>query len=169
MSYERAYTICLEMLHQRGYSIIEEEETYIIALKPDGRQMAVFFHDTPKFGTKGMKETVSMMNDMDILHAIIIYKEDVTPFTKATLTRSEDRHFELFAIENLQYNITKHILQPIFERLNEKEAIEFKQRYGVKFGTLRIDRPIARFYDYNRGDVIRITRKDGYISYRIVR
>jgi DNA-directed RNA polymerase subunit H (RpoH/RPB5) len=116
-----------------------------------------------------MKETVSMMNDMNILHAIVVYKEEVTPFTKATLTRSEERHFELFAVEDLQYNITKHCLQPKFERLEENEAIEFKQKYGTRFGTLRLDRPISRFYDYNRGDVIRIIRKDGYISYRIVK
>lgn len=169
MSRERAYKICLEMLHQRGYSIIENEDTYITALKPDGHQMVVFFHDVPKFGTKGMKEIISLMNEMEVLHALIVYKEDVTPFTKATLTRSEERRFELFAIEDLQYNITKHHLQPVFERLEEKEANELKQNYGTKFGTLRIDRPISRFYDYQRGDVIRIIRRDGYINYRIVR
>jgi DNA-directed RNA polymerase subunit H (RpoH/RPB5) len=169
MSRERAYATCLEMLQQRGYSIIEEEDTHITALKPDGQQMAVFFHDAPKFGTKGMKEIISLMNEMQVLHSLVVYKEDVTPFTKATLSRSEERHFEIFAIEDLQYNITKHRLQPTFERLEEKEATEFKQKYGMKFGTLRLDRPIARFYDYKRGDVIRITRLDGYINYRIVK
>jgi len=39
----------------------------------------------------------------------------------------------------------------------------------MKYGTLRLDRPIARFYDYKRGDVIRIKRSDGYINYRIVK
>lgn len=169
MSRERAYATCLEMIQQRGYSIIEEEETHITALKPDGQQMAVFFYDTPKFGTKGMKETISMMNEMEVLHVIIVYKEDVTPFTKTTLTLSEERRFEMFAEEDLQYNITKHRLQPTFERIEDKEAEEFKQKYGMKFGTLRLDRPIARFYDYKRGDVIRITRPDGYINYRIVK
>ena len=76
---------------------------------------------------------------------------------------------ELFALEDLQYNITKHRLQPKFECLSDKDADDFKKKYGVKFGTLRLDRPIACFYDYKRGDVIRIIRSDGYISYRIVR
>ena len=56
----------------------------------------------------------------------------------------------MFAEEDLQYNITKHRLQPTFERIEDKEAEEFKQKYGMKFGTLRLDRPIARFYDYKR-------------------
>ncbi len=169
MSRERAHTTCLEMLQQRGYSIIDDEDTHITALKPDGQQMAVFFHDAPKFDTQGMKETISLMNEMEVNHALVVYKDDVTSATRSTLVQSEERCFELFAEEDLQYNITKHRLQPVFERIEEKEADAFKQKFGMKFGTLRLDRPIARFYNYQRGDVIRISRPDGYINYRIVK
>ena len=67
--------------------------------------------------------------------------------------------FELFSIDDLQYNITKHVLQPKFERLSEKEAQDFKKSYGIKFPVLRKDDPISRFYNYKRGDVIRVKRK----------
>ena len=50
-----------------------------------------------------------------------------------------------------------------------KELYDFKKNFGIKFGILRLDRPISRFYDYQKGDVIRITRNDGYINYRIVK
>jgi DNA-directed RNA polymerase subunit H (RpoH/RPB5) len=76
---------------------------------------------------------------------------------------------ELFAEEDLQFNITKHRLQPKFEKLKDSEAVDFKKNFGIKFGILRLDRPIARFYNYQKGDVIRITRNDGYINYRIVK
>lgn len=165
----KAYQICLEMLSQRNYTIVEKEETYIIALKPNGEQMVVFFHENPKFDTKGMKETISLMTEMDIKHALIVYKEDVTSATGSTMERSIERRFELFAEEDLQYNITKHRLQPVFEKLSPEEALTFKKTHGLKFGTLRSDKPIARFYDYQKGDVIRIIRKDGYITYRIVK
>lgn len=169
MTTERAHQVCLEMLQQRGYSIIEDEDNHIIALKPDGEKMVVFFHEAPKFDTKSMKETISLMNKMEINHALVVYKNDVTTATRSILLQSEQRKFELFAEEDLQYNITKHRLQPTFERLEEKEANEFKKKFGIKFGTLRLDRPISRFYAYNRGDVIRITRPNGYINYRIVK
>ena len=167
MSKERARQICLEMLLQRGYSIIDHEN--MTALKPDGNQAIVFFNESPSFDTKSMKEIFSVMSETGVNHSIVVYKDKVTPATKSTLEQSDDMKIELFAEEDLQFNITKHRLQPIFEKLSEDEATEFKKTFGMKYGTLRLDRPIARFYDYRRGDVIRIKRSDGYINYRIVK
>jgi DNA-directed RNA polymerase subunit H (RpoH/RPB5) len=93
----------------------------------------------------------------------------VTPATKSTLAQTDEMYLELFDLQDLQYNITKHRLQPVFERLPEQEAESFKKTHGTKFGTLRHEKPIARFYDYHKGDVIRVIRSDGYINYRIVR
>jgi DNA-directed RNA polymerase subunit H (RpoH/RPB5) len=168
-SRDKAHKTCLEMIHQREYTLIEDDENHIIALKPDGNHMVVLFHDAPKFDTKGMKDAVSMMNEMGVYHALIVYQDDVTPATKATLERSVERRFELFCEQDLQINITKHRLQPTFERLPDDEATKFRNEFGTKFGTLRLDKPISRFYDYQKGDVIRIARSDGYINYRIVK
>jgi hypothetical protein len=167
MSISRAREIVLEMLEQRGYTIVDTEN--IMALKPDGSQIIVFFNESPSFDTKSMKEVLSVMNEAGVVHSIVIYKDKVTPATKSTLEQCDDMKIELFAEEDMQINITKHRLQPIFEKLKDDEAIEFKKSFGLKFGTLKIDRPIARFYDYSKGDVIRITRYDGYINYRIVK
>jgi DNA-directed RNA polymerase subunit H (RpoH/RPB5) len=167
MSKERARQVCLEMLLQRGYSIIDAEN--MTCLKPDGNQAIVFFNESPSFDTKSMKEIFSVMSETGVNHSIVVYKDKVTPATKSTLEQSEDMKIELFAEEDLQFNITKHRLQPIFEKLSEDEATEFKKTFGMKYGTLRLDRPISRFYDYKRGDVIRIKRSDGYINYRIVK
>ena len=112
------------------------------------------------------------MNELEIFHSIIIYKDGVTSFTKKTIDQSLEMYFELFSVDDLQYNITKHELQPKFERLPEKEAIDFKKQFGLKFGIMKSDDPIALFYDYKKGDVIRITRnssKTPYITYRIVK
>jgi DNA-directed RNA polymerase subunit H (RpoH/RPB5) len=167
MSISRVREIVLEMLEQRGYTIVDTEN--IMALKPDGSQIIVFFNESPSFDTKSMKEVLSVMNEAGVVHSIVVYKDKVTPATKSTLEQCDDMKIELFAEEDMQINITKHRLQPIFEKLKDDEAIEFKKSFGLKFGTLKIDRPIARFYDYSKGDVIRITRYDGYINYRIVK
>ena len=39
---EKAHQVCIEMLVQRNYEIIDDEEDKIVALKPDGNQMIVF-------------------------------------------------------------------------------------------------------------------------------
>jgi len=167
MSKERARSTIFEMLQQRKYNIIDTEN--ITAIKPDGSKVIVFFNESPSFDTKSMKEVLSVMNESCVVHSIVVYKDKVTPATKSTLEQCDDMKIELFAEEDLQINITKHRLQPIFEKLKDEEALEFKKTFGLKFGVLRVDRPIARFYDYSKGDVIRIIRSDGYINYRIVK
>ena len=167
---ERAYSICLEMLQQRSYDIDEQHADRITAIKPDGNLMIVFFADTPKFNVKNIQMYITIMDEMGIFHSIIVYKDGVTSFTRKAIEQSLEMTFELFSVEDLQYNITKHILQPSkFERIEEKEALEFKNLYGTKFGTLRSDDPISNFYAYQKGDVIKITRKNNYVTYRIVK
>ena len=77
--------------------------------------------------------------------------------------------FELFAMEDLQYNIINHKLQPKFTRLNDKDCKDFKEKYGTKFPIMRKNDPVSCFFGYNKGDIIKIERKSGYITYRIVK
>ena len=169
---DSSYQTCLEMIQQRGYKITEQEDSSrILATKPDGKPMAVFFTDVPKFNVKNVQVYISAMNDMGIYHAIIVYKDSVTAFTRKAVTKSLEMKLELFAEEDLQYNITKHRLQPAFEKLPAADAEEFKKKYGIKFGIMRSEDPIARFYDFNKGDVIRVTRGKtrNFVTYRLVK
>ena len=52
---ETARCICLEMLSQRKYEIIDNEDDKIIALKPDGHQMIVLLSDSQKFNVKNIQ------------------------------------------------------------------------------------------------------------------
>jgi len=166
---QKARETCLEMLKQRDYDITDDDNERIIAIKPDGNEMVVFFSDAPKFNVKNIQTYITSMDDMCIFHTIIIYKDGVTSFTRKAIEQSLEMTFELFSVDDLQYNITKHRLQPIFERLEDKEAIKFKSEYGNRFSIMRGDDPIANFYGYQKGDVIKVTRKNGYVNYRLVK
>lgn len=166
---ERAHQICKEMLTQREYEIIEDDEDKIIALKPDGDQMLVFFSDSRKFNVKNIQVYISLMNELQIFHAIIVYKDGVTAFTKKAIDQSIEMKFELFAEEDLQYNITKHRYQPKFEKLSLDDSNILKKQFGNNFPIIRKEDPISKFYNYQKGDVIKVIRNNGYISYRIVK
>lgn len=165
---EKALQTCLEMFEQRGYNIIDHDEYRINAVKEDGRPICAFMADTPKFNVNRVQEYIAFMNQLEVNHCIIVYKDNATPMAKKVVDNSQDIIIELFTEEELQYNITKHRLVPIHERLSSEEEIAFKQRFGTKFPSLLRTDPVSRFYGYNRGDVIKITRKDG-ITYRIVK
>jgi DNA-directed RNA polymerases I, II, and III subunit RPABC1 len=165
---EVAREICKEMLEQRGYTIVDENEYYITVNKKDGEPACIFFCTSSKFNVDKLKEYISAMNEMNITHSIIVYSGVITTYVQKIIDTSDMLRIELFNCEDLQFNITKHRLQPLFEKLDEQDGENFKKKWG-KFGTLKIEDPISKFYNYSKGDVIRVIRKDNTISYRIVR
>ena len=169
---KRSHSTMLEMLQQREYKVTEDEDMQILVTKPNGDPAVVFFSDVPKFNVKSIQSYIAKMNEINVFHSIIVYESSITAFTKKAIAQSVEMTFELFAQQDLQYNVTKHRLQPKFIKLPADEAEEFKENYGTRFGIMRTDDPIARFYAYTRGDVIRVIRGSGhteFVTYRMVR
>lgn len=167
--------IVQEMFSQREYKIQEikkEYPRYILAVDGSGKEdrfvLALF--DILKVNKSKLQELVSKMKDSGTCHILIIYSQDVTPSVRTIITNiSTDIIIELFHIDDLQYNITKHVLQPTFLKIKGPKA--FKTLYGAApyHAVMSVSDPIARFYGYKKGDIIEIRRKNGYVSYRIVK
>lgn len=170
MSRAQTTKILLELLQQRNYKFVDhlEDRNIILSTKPDGKTVVSYFLTETKFKVKGMEEVITIMNEFEVHHAIVICKGIITSKVSKIIKNSKDRHIETFIEEDLQYNITKHRLQPQVRCLDQKEAENFKKEFGTNFGIYKKTDPIVRFYDFRGGDVICITRKSGYVSYRIV-
>lgn len=167
----KAYEICHEILQQRNYSIIDKDDERIFASKPDGSKMCVFISNSARFNVETIHEYISMMSKMEINHSIIVYQDTVTPVAKKIIEESTDLNIELFHVNELQYNITKHYLVPnhqIMFKKNTVGCINFKKKYSSKFPLLQKNDPVGRFYGFESGDIIKITRDDG-IMFRIVK
>lgn len=161
-----------EMITQREYNIKDTDEEKIIGVNAAGEKIVFFKTSVGKFNIDLVKEYISILSKMGMNHCIVIYTDCVTPLTKKLVENSVDIKIELFTCEELQYNITKHRLVPRHTRLPPNEAKLFKKKYGLKFRAILLTDPITRFYNYQRGDVIKITRDaDGgeYVTYRIVK
>ena len=113
-----------------------------------------------------------MLKKMDVSHCIIVYRDSATPVAKKIVEESKDINIELFTEEELQYNITKHYLVPKHELEYKKGTVacaNFKKKYGDDIPIIMKSDPISRFYGYERGDIIKVTRKNGYVMFRIVK
>mgnify|MGYP001808242775 CR=1 FL=1 len=155
------------MMARRGYEVEVTDENFIIAVKPDGEQVVAFFSPYPKLIVKHIQMYIVDMRQLDVDHAIIVYKDVVTSFTLSLISKLTDFTFELFATRDLQYNITTHVLQPKFERVKGAEHHVLMEKYGNKLSKLLREDPIARFYHFQKGDIIRVTRRTGFVTYRI--
>lgn len=169
---EIAIDTITEMITQRGYKIIQTDEDKIIAENTDGENIVVFTNPVVKFSIDRIKEYISILHNINMNHCIVIYVDSITPATKKLVNDSIDVKIEVFRLEELQYNITKHKLVPKHQRLLPNRAKNFKKKYGLKFATILVTDPISRFYNYSKGDVIKISRKSDrgiYVTYRIVK
>ena len=161
-----------EIITQRGYNITESDDEKIIGTNTAGEQIVVFTQTIAKFNVDRVKEYISLLSKMKINHCIAIYTDSVTSTTKKIIENSVDIKIELFTQEELQYNITKHRLVPKHIRLSLEDAKNFKQLYGLKHPAILRTDPVSRFYDFQRGDVIKIIRTSGgdeFLTYRIVK
>jgi DNA-directed RNA polymerase I, II, and III subunit RPABC1 len=174
---EKVHKTCLEMLNQRGYIITENTDEKLIGKRNESKveckkkdeKICVILSNISKFNVDRVEECISFMNSINVKHSIVIYSDTATSTAKTMIEKLDDMKIELFGIDELQHNITKHKLCPEHIKLEQEEAEKFKKEYGLKFPTILKNDPISRFYGYQRGDVIKVIRKNGFITYRIVR
>ena len=174
---------CQEMLEQRGYVYMEDDtvtkivekhgiNNFILRLNQFSlERILVFLPILIKFNTDALIKYTTIMKETEINNCIGIYADSVTPKAKEDIKKlSSSFKVELFSYKELLFNITKHILQPSFEKvIYENEIEDIKQKCGQNLPILKKTDAIVRFYNFSRGDIIKITRRNGIIIYRQVK
>jgi DNA-directed RNA polymerase I, II, and III subunit RPABC1 len=180
----QAIKILQEMLVDRNYLIeyvdkdYSRSEAYVLKgvyINPTSlnifqtyRVLLCFICDANdiKLNIQGIKDKLSIMNQEKSMHCIIVYRDSVTSSAKKSLNII-DHHIDLFSLKELQLNITKHRLVPVHEKVIDKVLDK-----SIKISELPVMYaldPVSRYYGYKKGDVIKITRKNGLVIYRQVK
>lgn len=160
---------CVEMLEQRGFSIDEEDDEMIIGVRDSDYDIVVFFDCSQKLDTDKVKVFIAKMKELELRNCIIVYKESVTAPARKVIEELQEYKLEIFKETELRYNITKHRLVPTHSALTKAESIEFKKQYGVKIPVILKTDAVAKFYNFQKGEIIKIVRTDGTVSFRIVK
>jgi DNA-directed RNA polymerase I, II, and III subunit RPABC1 len=174
--FKKAYEILSEMIKDRGFIIDKEDENQNHEDKPysikahnlSNDRLLCFITNDDKLNIQGIKDKISILNKENASRCIIVYKSTITSSAKKSLDTVNYR-FELFALHELQFNVTKHRLVPRHEHVTPSEKDELNKNYKGKLPILLQTDAIARYYAFEKGDYIRITRKNGSIVYRVVK
>lgn len=166
---DKAIEVCIEMLNDRGYNKKVVKDNYIKFTNTKTKETIGVILCQTVLNVKILEEYLSLMSKEKMQSFIIIYTENITSFTQKFINNVNTFDIELFSESELQYNITKHRLQPLFKRLPKDQSKEFIEKWGDKFPTMSLTDPIARYYNYKENDVIQIYRKTQDIVYRIVK
>lgn len=170
----KSYDVCLQLLEQRGYTCItpteDEGEKKITAKKEDNSVICVYFCKDAKLNKSVLNKYLVDTDEQNSRHLIIVHTGLVTSITNKSIEQTIDMEIELFADFELQFNITMHRLQPkSFEKIDKSTCIKYKKLYGNNFPHMLTKDPIARFYNYKKGDMIKITSRKGVVNFRVVK
>ena len=113
------------------------------------------------------------MRENKITHAIVVFEGQFSCIAEKTLAHSAER-VECFERKRLMFNVTKHEWVPKHTRLTvsqKKEVCAVWKLKETQFPVISVRDPVARWYGYRRGDLIKIVRPSetggSYVLYRI--
>ena len=178
----KSLVVLKEMLTDRGVdadmiSRISEDEVRVLC-----NQTTIFHIRLPvidivyflvKPGLRDMRDNISSESEK----YLFITKDPTPPVTIDTLTTKDfpDKDIQFFTLKELQFNVSRHELQPSFEVIRDEKEIEaILQSYQVKS---RVQLPImlktdaiARYLDAKPRNLVKITRSSPsaaeYVCYR---
>lgn len=174
-------TVC-DMLKDRGYMVTNECRTFghiynkmqdaqpVVTGVSAAGDVVVFFHNEERVGVKQLRSWYESMSDKTI---IIISLDGPTAFTKREAENMYN-NVQFFQFRNLCVNIVRHKLVPKHERMTKEQVQQLPYNVASEnqWPKLYKTDPVAQYYNFKKGDLIRITRtigcKEPMFYYRLV-
>jgi DNA-directed RNA polymerase I, II, and III subunit RPABC1 len=162
----RVLKTCREMLLARGYQITNNHQKMLVGAK-EGGGIVLFITNIDKFSVVYIKPLIETTRAMGLDKCIIVYKNSLTSCAKKTC-EANSLGIEFFSSKELKVNISHHDYVPQHTKVEEPEKSIIKAKYISNLPTLLRTEAIARFYQFVKGDLVKIERKGGSIAYRVV-
>ena len=153
-------------LGYRGYEYIKTEHN-IIFMK-DGDNIVLVFNNDDILNMVNIKDYISIANELKVKHIIIIYKNKITPSTKKIINHC-DIEIEIFEQDEISFDITKHKYYFPHIKVNNTIKKQLLTKYGNNLPIILKSDKIVTFFNFKKGDILKILRKDNNIYYRIVK
>ena len=168
MQMETNKKIIEKLLAFRNFKIIERDDTKFIAQNNE-KFLIVIFSIYPTLNIEGIKEYLNIVNTLDFSHMIIVYNKSITSSSKKIIKYMKVKgiNIEIFQSDKL-VDISAHRLFRPHEKVTGDEEAEIRQKYGSNLPKILTSDAMVLWYGFEIGDILRISRKDGHITYRLV-
>lgn len=112
----------------------------------------------------GIQDVRNAQDQFPDKRLILVSNGGSTPFLSGRMTNEPMRGVEVFTTTQLMLNISRHALVPQHTRLETAQVKKILRQLGASSSdalpTLLTTDPVARYYGFEIGDVIRINRRD---------
>jgi len=170
--WEQCYRYTELMLHRRGFEHKEavDESTMAFLFHNDmGAVILVWYFCYDKMNIDSIKEFIHLLETLHVQHGIIIYQNSVTSSTRKVIENLYQFKIELFDLKELQYDMTLFRYFCQHEKVEPAKAVQLRQKFGTSLPTLLRTDPVVRYYHFQKGDIIKVTRRNDTQVYRLVK
>ena len=168
--WEKAQENLQLMMLNRGFVFIKKrEDCYMIYANTDNHKIIVWCYEYDKLNIDGIKEFIHILETEKFKHGIIIYQNIMTSSTKKVLENMYKFEIEIFLLKELQYDITKLRYYCVHEKLTSEESKKVKEIFGTSLPNILKTDSVSRYFHFHKNDIIKITRRNGTIIYRVVK
>ena len=162
----------LELYELRGYNLLNDDVIdfkYFLhcVVDKDENKIFVLADFNEKISVNIIKECISFITEFNSSHCIIIHSDNITHIVNKIINNSISLNIELFSEIELGYNVTKHILVPKHELCtdDEKKSLTY---YINKIARIQSSDPVIKFHGFKKGQIVKITRKNNTIVFRLI-
>ena len=177
----KAWAVSLELIQDRGYIIddnykkltlddiqylLKENKLNIMGVNKKGDNIYLEFVNGSKIKLSFLVDKIKKIKDVNQNTTIIFIIRVKKSASIKKLETKENYNIQIFESKYLQINPTKHTLVPTHIKQTEEEIESLQKKYNIMFNSqlpiLLQNDPIARYYNFKKGDVIKITNKYDY-------
>lgn len=159
---------CVDILKHRGYTILNNDNKEMILMNDKQGKIVIIFICNDNLAISELKLYIKIIKDNNIDHAIIVYKNKITPTSKKIIEQI-DTNIELFTYTQMSLNIFKHKYYFPHIKIEGNELNEIVTKFGNKIPIILKTDSVVKYLDFKKGDIIKIIRKNDYVHYRIVK
>lgn len=158
-----------EVRHLKDYGLLRIE-----AESGGGRRVRVDFCGPVKLGVKGIRQRAEQAIEAGIDMLVFVYQFVITNPAQREMQKLACE-VEAFNVRDLQFNVTRHTLNPAFRAMSHDEKIRVltSRKWALKdLPRMLVSDPVARYFAFKPGTLVEIrggTVEGGEaVSYRVV-
>lgn len=177
---------CCQLSKDRGYTHVNVYEPHqaciqqspvIKANNDNGEEFLIFWHNEDRVGIKFIRQ-IDELQTKNQRNVLLVSLEGPTAFSKK---ECDSRPWlQLLTYKELYFNVSHHNLVPPHRKLTNEEKVDLRKRFSlsdadpnkVELPKMLVTDAISKYYKYERGDFIEITRTAGTLesvkTYRVV-
>jgi DNA-directed RNA polymerase subunit H (RpoH/RPB5) len=161
------------MMERRGFKFERQLDLLFFSYTNDQCRSIVCIFPNDKLSIETLREIIQFCENQRCRNVVLILQNVWSSNCKKIFENLTFFSLEIFYLKEFQYDLTSLYYFVPHEKLQDAKLLtEIKKTYGSSLPVLSKNDIVSRYYNFQKGDIIKITRNDfniPTISYRSVK